>query len=48
VCKGFAVGRTIFGAPAESWLTKIIGDEELVDQIALRFGRMIALWRERK
>jgi 5-dehydro-2-deoxygluconokinase len=48
ICKGFAVGRTIFGAPAESWLTGIIGDEDLVEQISLRFGRMIALWRERK
>lgn len=48
VCRGFAVGRTIFGAPAESWLTGIIKDEELVEQIALRFGRMITLWRERR
>jgi 5-dehydro-2-deoxygluconokinase len=48
VCKGFAVGRTIFGAPAESWLSGAIDDAELISQIALRFARMIELWTERK
>lgn len=47
VCKGFAVGRTIFGVPAESWMTGIIDDGELVSQIAQRFERMITLWRGR-
>ena len=41
-------GTENFGVPAESWFTGILGDEELVEQIALRFGRMVALWRERK
>ncbi len=46
-CKGFAVGRTIFAAPAGEWLAGRLGDQALVREVASAFGRVVALWRER-
>jgi 5-dehydro-2-deoxygluconokinase len=51
VVKGFAVGRTIFAASAERWLAGRISDEEAIDEMAGRFGRLTEAWlsqRERK
>jgi len=45
VVKGFAVGRTIFVAPALEWFSGRIGDHEAVDCMAGAFGRLCALWR---
>jgi 5-dehydro-2-deoxygluconokinase len=42
--KGFAVGRTIWAAPAEAWLTGQMDDEALTEEMAARFGRLIAAW----
>ena len=44
VCKGFAVGRTIFGKPAEDWLAGRIGDDEAVTRMSDAFTRLIAAW----
>lgn len=44
VCKGFAVGRTIFGPAAEAWLGKRIGDAEAVAMMAAAYQRLIACW----
>lgn len=48
VCKGFAVGRTIFGKPSRQWLAGELNDQQLVDVIAGNYVRMIRYWRERK
>lgn len=45
--RGFAVGRTIFGAPAREWLAGAIDDAALVAEIAGRFERLIAAWGAR-
>lgn len=45
ICKGFAVGRSIFGAPAEAWLAGKMGDDEAVNQIAGYYGRLIEAWQ---
>jgi 5-dehydro-2-deoxygluconokinase len=42
--KGFAVGRTIFAEPAESWLNGGMDDDALVDEMARRFARLITMW----
>ncbi|MBB4112547.1 5-dehydro-2-deoxygluconokinase [Rhizobium sp. BK226] len=42
--KGFAVGRTIFGSVARGWLEGTIGDEEAVEEMAIRYSRLCAVW----
>ncbi len=44
ICKGFAVGRTIFGAAADEWFAGRIDDDEAVDRMAASFGRLINRW----
>ncbi len=51
IVKGFAVGRTIFMAAAESWLAGRIDDEAAIADMARRFGALTELWlatRDRK
>lgn len=47
LCRGFAIGRSIYGGPARRWLAGEIGDKELVSSVAERYGRMNALWQNR-
>ncbi|MBO0662420.1 5-dehydro-2-deoxygluconokinase [Jiella sp. MQZ9-1] len=42
--KGFAVGRTIFGAAAKAYMTGDLTPEAAVAQMAERYGRLCALW----
>jgi 5-dehydro-2-deoxygluconokinase len=44
ICKGFAVGRSIFGGPAEDWLNGRIDDRQAIDRMADAYGRLIAAW----
>ncbi|MEP1446070.1 MAG: 5-dehydro-2-deoxygluconokinase [Paraglaciecola sp.] len=48
ICKGFAVGRTIFGAPSRAWLNNEIDDIEFVHQIKNNYLRLVDAWRSRK
>ncbi len=51
IVKGFAVGRTIFMAAAESWLAGRMDDEAAIADMARRFGALTELWlatRDRK
>lgn len=43
--KGFAVGRTIFAHAAHAWLGGRMSDAEAVDDLARRFGVLVAAWR---
>ena len=42
--KGFAVGRTIFGAVARAWLEGDLSDGEAVGEMARRFERLCGIW----
>jgi 5-dehydro-2-deoxygluconokinase len=44
VCKGFAVGRTIFGAPARAWMQGEIDDETAVARMARAYAGLIQTW----
>jgi 5-dehydro-2-deoxygluconokinase len=47
LCRGFAIGRSIYGGPARRWLAGEIDDDELVSSVADRYGRMNTLWQSR-
>ncbi len=42
--RGFAVGRTIFGAVARAWLEGDLADDEAVAEMAQRYNRLCAIW----
>jgi 5-dehydro-2-deoxygluconokinase len=44
VCKGFAIGRTIFGKPAEDWLAGRIKDQQAIQTMATGYRRLIDAW----
>ena len=44
VVKGFAIGRTIFAEPMRAWLAGSMDDAAVVEAMADRFRRLIALW----
>lgn len=45
VCKGFAVGRSIFNPAARGWFAGALSDEEVIVDIAERYQRLIDSWR---
>jgi len=44
--KGFAVGRTIFGAPAEAWMAGELSDAEAVLRMSETYARLCRIWDE--
>jgi 5-dehydro-2-deoxygluconokinase len=42
--KGFAVGRTIFGAAAEQWLAGAISDAQAIADMADKFAHLAEFW----
>ena len=46
ICKGFAVGRTLFAAAAQSWFEGQLDDAGVVADIATRYRRLIRMWRQ--
>lgn len=46
LCKGFAVGRSIFGDAANAWLAGTLDDAGVVTEVAARYQRLIALWQQ--
>jgi 5-dehydro-2-deoxygluconokinase len=44
VCKGFAIGRTIFGAPAKAWMAGEIDDDTAVAGMAEAYASLIRAW----
>jgi 5-dehydro-2-deoxygluconokinase len=46
-CRGFAVGRTIFGEPGRAWLAGAIDDAGLVAAVRAKFEALIDAWRAR-
>lgn len=47
-CRGFAVGRTVFGESVQSWLNDSITDDELVETVANRYTQLIDGWERRR
>ena len=45
LCRGFAVGRSIFNPAARDWFAGRVSDEEAVADIAARYERLIESWR---
>lgn len=46
LCRGFAVGRSIFGQPAREWMSGRADDAATIAAIAERYERLIRLWRK--
>ena len=46
LCRGFAVGRTIFQEPSRRWLGGELDDDALVAQVRERFEALIRLWQD--
>jgi 5-dehydro-2-deoxygluconokinase len=44
--KGFAVGRTIFNAAAESWMKGALSDDAAVKMMAQKFASLVKIWNE--
>ena len=44
LCKGFAVGRSIFGDAANAWMAGQLDDAGVVADVATRYQRLISLW----
>jgi len=44
-CKGFAVGRSIFGEAAAAWFGGTMTDDAVVADVAVRYARLADLWR---
>lgn len=46
VCKGFAVGRSIFGEAARKWFNGEMNDNGVIDLVADNYRSMIRFWQE--
>lgn len=46
VCKGFAVGRSIFGESARQWFNDECDDATVIRQVADNYRTMIAYWQD--
>ena len=44
LCKGFAVGRSIFADAAAAWFAGTLDDAGVIADVATRYQRLIALW----
>ncbi|MGY0219424.1 bifunctional 5-dehydro-2-deoxygluconokinase/5-dehydro-2-deoxyphosphogluconate aldolase [Endozoicomonadaceae bacterium StTr2] len=45
ICKGFTVGRTLFGAPSRQWFAGEINDQQFIDAVAANYSQLVAAWR---
>lgn len=45
VCRGFAIGRTIFGQAARDWLAGTLDDAAAIARVGAGYARVIDLWR---
>jgi 5-dehydro-2-deoxygluconokinase len=45
VCRGFAIGRTIFGQAARDWLAGAVDDATATARVAAGYARVIEAWR---
>ncbi|MCE9681157.1 bifunctional 5-dehydro-2-deoxygluconokinase/5-dehydro-2-deoxyphosphogluconate aldolase [Halomonas alkalisoli] len=48
VCRGFAVGRTIFGEPSRKWLRGDYDDEQLIEAVKANYLGLVETWQARQ
>lgn len=48
VCRGFAVGRTIFGEPSRKWLRGDYDDEQLIEAVKANYLALVETWQARQ
>jgi 5-dehydro-2-deoxygluconokinase len=46
VCKGFAVGRSIFMDAARQWFAGKCSDDEVISEVAKNYSSLVATWRK--
>ena len=46
VCKGFAVGRTLFHDAAKAWFCGDINDQQAKEMIATNYQGLLNAWRD--
>ena len=46
LCKGFAIGRSLFAEAAHGWFAGTLDDAAVVDQVAASYQRLIEFWTE--
>jgi len=46
ICKGFAVGRTLFHDAAEAWFNSKINDDEAIETISRNYQTLLSAWRK--
>jgi 5-dehydro-2-deoxygluconokinase len=46
LCKGFAVGRSLFADAAAAWFAGAIDGDAVIEQVAQRYQRLIHIWCE--
>jgi 5-dehydro-2-deoxygluconokinase len=44
LCKGFAVGRSVFQSVAEHWFAGTISDSDVIKQVGENYSRLVNLW----
>ena len=47
ICKGFAVGRSIFSTPSKQWLAKQITDQQFIEAIRSNYLELVNYWQAR-
>jgi 5-dehydro-2-deoxygluconokinase len=45
LCKGFAVGRTLFADAATAWFADELDDAGVVAEVAARYQRLVRMWQ---
>jgi 5-dehydro-2-deoxygluconokinase len=48
LCKGFAVGRSVFQTAAEHWFAGTITDNDVIEQVGANYTRLVQLWSQRE
>lgn len=46
ICRGFAVGRSIFAQAAAAWFKGDCSDDDVIGAVATRYARLIRLWQD--
>lgn len=46
ICKGFAVGRSIFHKPVDEWFQRAIGDDTCIRRVEDNFRELIRAWEQ--
>ena len=44
LCRGYAIGRSVFAEAAEGWFTHQLADKQVVDQIVERLRLLANRW----